>query len=167
MRDELRVARDRLAARERFLSIVLQRVPVGVLVWTDEGELVTANPAARDILAGFSPGDDAGAPARLRQALVAAPGPGETEHGPPRHPFEIAGIDRGVGGEDDHAGAVAVGGRDLEVVDGADLVTIGEHALGDRNSSTHVPHSRESPRPGTIRTAHHVWGDARSGGPRR
>ncbi len=53
MRDELRRARENLEARERFLAAVLERVPVGVVVWDAEGRLVTLNPAAEGILTAF------------------------------------------------------------------------------------------------------------------
>jgi signal transduction histidine kinase/HAMP domain-containing protein len=53
MRGELHSARDRLAAREQFLTTVLDRVPVGVAVLGDEGVVVTLNPTGRQILADF------------------------------------------------------------------------------------------------------------------
>ncbi len=60
MRDELQTARDTLAAREQFLTTVLNRVTVGVAVLGTEGEIVALNPAGRDILEGFLPGADDG-----------------------------------------------------------------------------------------------------------
>lgn len=71
MRDELQSARERLEARERFLAAVLERVPVGVLVWDDAGRPTTFNPAAATILADFYPdlADDAARAERLRQAV--------------------------------------------------------------------------------------------------
>ncbi len=53
MRDDLQTARDELAARERFLATVLDRVTVGVAVLDSAGGIVTLNPAGRQILAGF------------------------------------------------------------------------------------------------------------------
>jgi len=53
MRDELRGARHRLEARERFLATVLERVPVGVVVCRPDGEVAALNPAGREILAAF------------------------------------------------------------------------------------------------------------------
>ena len=63
MRGELRSARDRLAARERFLTTVLDRVTVGVAVVGESGAVVALNPAGRHILADFHPevGDEDGA----------------------------------------------------------------------------------------------------------
>ena len=55
MRDELQSARDSLATRERFLATVLDRVPVGVLVLDRQGDIVSLNPAGRQILADFFP----------------------------------------------------------------------------------------------------------------
>ncbi|MEN8006486.1 MAG: ATP-binding protein, partial [Candidatus Krumholzibacteriota bacterium] len=57
MRDDLQSARDDLAARERFLATVLNRVTVGVAVLDNQGEIVTLNPAGRQILAGFGGAD--------------------------------------------------------------------------------------------------------------
>lgn len=50
MRDQLQNAREVLESRERFLRAVLERVPVGVLVWDRVGRLAAWNPAAADIL---------------------------------------------------------------------------------------------------------------------
>jgi len=61
MRGELQTARDRLAARERFLSTVLDRVTVGVAVLDRNEEVVVLNPAGRTILASFGPWDATGA----------------------------------------------------------------------------------------------------------
>jgi len=55
MRDQLQRARDVLESRERFLRAVLERVPVGVLVWDRVGRLAAWNPAAREILGRFYP----------------------------------------------------------------------------------------------------------------
>ncbi len=70
MRGELSSARDRLAARERFLTTVLDRVTVGVAVLDRRGELRTVNPAGREILAQFEPaGDEASRARQLQQRL--------------------------------------------------------------------------------------------------
>jgi len=66
MRTQLHTARESLAARERFLSLVLERVPVGVGVVDDTGRLVVLNPAGSRILAEFTPGGD---PALALQGL--------------------------------------------------------------------------------------------------
>jgi signal transduction histidine kinase len=58
MRDDLQGARDKLAARERFLATVLDRVTVGVAVLDAQGEIVTLNPPGRQILAGFLPHEE-------------------------------------------------------------------------------------------------------------
>ncbi len=58
MRSQLHSARERLAAREQFLTTVLDRVPVGVGVMGVAGELVVLNPAGRRILAEFAPGEE-------------------------------------------------------------------------------------------------------------
>jgi signal transduction histidine kinase len=58
MRDDLQGARDKLAARERFLATVLDRVTVGVAVLDASGGIVTLNRSGREILAGFLPGSD-------------------------------------------------------------------------------------------------------------
>jgi signal transduction histidine kinase len=81
MRDELQSARERLESRERFLAAVLERVPVGVLVWDADGRLATLNAAAAGILAGFYPdgGTDADRAERLRRALAARGDPTEVE----------------------------------------------------------------------------------------
>jgi len=55
MRGELRSARSRLEARERFLTTVLDRVTVGVAVVDDAGRTVALNPAGRKILEDFHP----------------------------------------------------------------------------------------------------------------
>ena len=56
MRDQLHTAQVSLEARERFLRAVLDRVPVGVLVWDAQERLAAWNPAATKILARFYPG---------------------------------------------------------------------------------------------------------------
>ena len=58
MRDDLLTARDDLAAREQFLATVLKRVTVGVAVLDTGGEIVTLNPAGRQILDGCQPAKD-------------------------------------------------------------------------------------------------------------
>jgi len=58
MRDDLQTARDDLAARERFLATVLDRVTVGVAVLDADEEIVTLNPVGRQILGGFRPAAD-------------------------------------------------------------------------------------------------------------
>jgi len=58
MRDDLLTARDDLAAREQFLATVLKRVTVGVAVLDAGGEIVTLNPAGRQILDGCRPAKD-------------------------------------------------------------------------------------------------------------
>ncbi|MGD9547186.1 MAG: ATP-binding protein [Candidatus Krumholzibacteriia bacterium] len=58
MREDLHTARERLAARERFLSTVLDRVPVGVAVLGEGDTLVVLNPAGRAILEAFGSGAD-------------------------------------------------------------------------------------------------------------
>jgi len=55
MRSELQSARDRLAARERFLTTVLDRVTVGVAVLDDAEQVVALNPAGRHIMTDFMP----------------------------------------------------------------------------------------------------------------
>jgi signal transduction histidine kinase/HAMP domain-containing protein len=69
MRDQLHAARASLEARERFLRVVLERVPVGVLVWDDAGRVAAVNPAADAILERFYPPTDgaAGPAARVRR----------------------------------------------------------------------------------------------------
>jgi signal transduction histidine kinase len=59
MRTDLQFARDALAAREQFLTTVLDKVPVGVAVVAEDGEVVALNPAGSQILADFRPGQDA------------------------------------------------------------------------------------------------------------
>lgn len=77
MRGELHSARDRLAARERFLATVLDRVTVGVAVVDAAGQVAALNPAGRRILTDFHPDlpVEAGA-VRLRDQLLAAGGDG-------------------------------------------------------------------------------------------
>jgi signal transduction histidine kinase len=58
MRDDLQTARDDLAARERFLATVLDRVTVGVAVLDAGEEIVTLNPVGRQILGEFRPAAD-------------------------------------------------------------------------------------------------------------
>jgi signal transduction histidine kinase len=73
MRAQLEVAQADLAARERFLATVLERVTVGVAVMAPTGELVVANPAGRAILARFWPALPVETAAlRLRDGLEAA-----------------------------------------------------------------------------------------------
>jgi len=60
MRDQIHTAREELEARERFLRVVLERVPVGVLVWDPQGMVVASNPAAGQILHRFYPGLELG-----------------------------------------------------------------------------------------------------------
>ncbi|RKZ19317.1 hypothetical protein DRQ50_02320 [bacterium] len=55
MRDDLQNARERLEARERFLSAVLDRVTVGVAVFDGQGLVVALNPTGRQVLADFQP----------------------------------------------------------------------------------------------------------------
>ncbi len=88
MRDQLHSARVELEARERFLRVVLDRVPVGVLVWTEEGRLAAWNPAAHELLARFYPdlpitkdpvSDRERWATRLREELAALPPSGRGE----------------------------------------------------------------------------------------
>jgi len=85
MRGELAAARESLEARERFLATVLARVPVGVLVWDDERQIVALNPAGERILAEIYP--ETASVERADQllaafgALTGGPG-GERELGP-------------------------------------------------------------------------------------
>lgn len=58
MRTELSRARDDLAAREQFLSVVLDRVTMGVAVVSADEHLVVLNPAGRRIVNDFRPGDE-------------------------------------------------------------------------------------------------------------
>jgi signal transduction histidine kinase len=84
MRERLRHAQDDLAARERFLATVLERVTVGVAVLSPAGALVVVNPAGRAILERFWPGEPAAAgAARLRDGLAArrSAGPGSAVAG--------------------------------------------------------------------------------------
>ena len=77
MRSQLHSARERLAAREQFLTTVLDRVPVGVGVIGTAEELVVLNPAGRRILAEFAPGKDpAAALTELRDRLADPAVPG-------------------------------------------------------------------------------------------
>ena len=55
MRCELQSARDSLAAREQFLTTVLDRVPVGVAVLSASGEVMVLNPSGQQILKEFDP----------------------------------------------------------------------------------------------------------------
>ncbi len=72
MRDQLHAAQASLEARERFLRAVLDRVPVGVLVWEPQGRLAAWNPAATDILARFYPDlPERGDPPAAREAWAA------------------------------------------------------------------------------------------------
>ncbi len=94
MRSQLHNARERLAARERFLATVLERVPVGVGVIGSTGELVVLNPAGRRILAEFAPGaEPLTALTELKERLAAQAG--------------TAGEVRGAAGERTVRGAVA------------------------------------------------------------
>ena len=63
MRTELQSARDRLAAREQFLTTVLDRVTVGVAVLDDQEQVVALNPAGRHIMTDYMPqlAEEAGA----------------------------------------------------------------------------------------------------------
>jgi len=70
MRDELHSARERLATRERFLTTVLDRVPVGVAVFDADGEVVVLNPVGEQIVADFYPGK-AGRVASAKRLLEA------------------------------------------------------------------------------------------------
>ncbi|PID79252.1 hypothetical protein CSB20_10985 [bacterium DOLZORAL124_64_63] len=71
MRQELDQAREKLESRERFLSLVLERVTVGVAVLAADDRVVSLNPAGRQILAEFVPGADQAAGARhLRERFV-------------------------------------------------------------------------------------------------
>jgi signal transduction histidine kinase len=88
MRSELHSARDRLAARERFLTTVLDQVTVGVAVLDGQGLVVALNPAGRHILADFHPEvvDEEGA----RRLLAAFQDLGK---GNPRWGGELRGTD--------------------------------------------------------------------------
>ena len=55
MRDDLQNTQERLEARERFLSAVLDRVTVGVAVFDSDGRVVALNPAGRHALSDFQP----------------------------------------------------------------------------------------------------------------
>lgn len=55
MRADLSEAREELESRERFLSLVLQRVTVGVAVLDHDDHVVTLNPAGHEILREFDP----------------------------------------------------------------------------------------------------------------
>ncbi len=70
MRAQLQHARDDLAARERFLATVLERVPVGVAVLSGGGEPLVINPAGLAILGKSWPGEPVAVAARrLRDGL--------------------------------------------------------------------------------------------------
>ena len=89
MRSQVQLARDDLAARQKFLATVLERVTVGVAVLTSSGDLVVLNPAGRTILGRFWPDTTmADAAARLRAGLSRrTPGGGAgAEHAWPRGP---------------------------------------------------------------------------------
>jgi signal transduction histidine kinase len=88
MRNQLQTAREVLEAREQFLRTVLERVPVGVLVWDHVGRVAVWNPAAAEILARFYPEIPASGEAdadlvrwtaRLRDDLAAGLGSGAGE----------------------------------------------------------------------------------------
>ncbi len=71
MRGQLRHAQADLAARERFLATVLERVTVGVAVLGPDQEMVVVKPAGRDILGRFWPGTSAAeAAVRLHAGLA-------------------------------------------------------------------------------------------------
>ena len=73
MRARLQATQADLAARERFLATVLERVTVGVAVVSARDELVVANPAGRAILARCWAGQPTAAAAlQLRDGLLAA-----------------------------------------------------------------------------------------------
>nr|MEE4268899.1 ATP-binding protein [Candidatus Krumholzibacteria bacterium] len=55
MRGQLRTAREKLAAREKFLAGVLDQVTVGVAVVDRQGQVAALNPAGRHILTDFQP----------------------------------------------------------------------------------------------------------------
>jgi len=65
MRSQLQTARDKLAAREQFLTTVLDEVPVGVAVLDSQDKVVALNPAGRHILTDFLPRHDEEQGARL------------------------------------------------------------------------------------------------------
>ena len=83
MRGQVQRARDDLAARERFLASVLERVPVGVAVLSGAGELLVVNPAGRAILAHSWPGEEAASGVRRlsdgfgRRGAAGVPASGE------------------------------------------------------------------------------------------
>jgi signal transduction histidine kinase len=110
MRDELQSARERLESRERFLAAVLERVPVGVVVWDADGRLATLNAAAAGILAGFYPDGegDAERAERLRRALAARGDPTEVEvtGDAGRRTLRVRVATLALGGEEPHALAV-------------------------------------------------------------
>ncbi len=70
MRDDLRDAQRTLAERERFLSSLLEKVPVGVAVYADDQDVVSLNPAARRIIDAFYDGADLGTEARPPRLLA-------------------------------------------------------------------------------------------------
>ncbi len=95
MRAQLQVAQADLAARERFLATVLERVTVGVAVVSSAGELVVVNPAGRTILGRLWPALPVERAARqLRDGLQAAAGAAGTAGG-----VTVAGELTGDGGK--------------------------------------------------------------------
>ena len=75
MRDDLRAAQLTLAERERFLSHLLEKVPVGVAVFDAAEAPVTVNPAAEAILADFFAGGEDGDAPMLAPTAIAALAP--------------------------------------------------------------------------------------------
>jgi len=69
MRDDLNDAQQALADRERFLSSLLERVPVGVAVFDEAGREVSLNPAAAAILEDLYSGTDLAAAERSAHLL--------------------------------------------------------------------------------------------------
>lgn len=69
MRDDLSATQRTLAERERFLSTLLERVPVGVAVFDEAGREISLNPAAEAILADFYAGTDLGRGERANYLL--------------------------------------------------------------------------------------------------
>jgi signal transduction histidine kinase/HAMP domain-containing protein len=76
MRSELSTAKESLEAREKFLSSVLDRVTVGVAVIEQNRQVVSLNPAGRNILTDFDPSllEDAGVLSLLDRFLNLAEG---------------------------------------------------------------------------------------------
>jgi signal transduction histidine kinase len=76
MRNELHSARERLAAREQFLTTVLDQVSVGVAVVSPQGRVVALNPAGRHLLTDFYPElrEEEGAACLLEEADALAKG---------------------------------------------------------------------------------------------